>query len=261
LAALDELKSHPSGLLRLTVSSIAEHFLGDTTLSGFLEAYPDIALDVFVDDDDADIVAQGFDAGVRLGEVIDSDMVAVSVSGPQRQIVVCAPQGRGAHGAPQHPRELNAHACIGWRHFSHPAPYRWEFAEDGRQFEVAVDARLNTNDMRLMVLAACRYVLVSTRPRRVSQYAWKGAAPSASARGQPQRRRAGFGRCDVVVGCLLIPSSQQRTPFFRDDCPLVTAETFRRTESREQLRLQHRFIGSGIGAGCIAVPDSCDHAG
>jgi DNA-binding transcriptional LysR family regulator len=158
LAALDELKSRPSGLLRLTVSSIAEHFLGDTTLSGFLESYPDIALDVFVDDDDADIVAQGFDAGVRLGEVIDSDMVAVSVSAPQRQIVVCAPQYRDAHGAPQHPRDLHRHACIGWRRFSHPAPYRWEFTENDHEFEVAIDARLNTNDMRLMVHLACRGV-------------------------------------------------------------------------------------------------------
>jgi DNA-binding transcriptional LysR family regulator len=156
LAALDELKSRPSGLLRLTVSSIAEHFLGDTTLSGFLELFPDVTLDVFVDDDDADIVAEGFDAGVRLGEVIDSDMVAVSVSPPQRQIVVCAPQYRDARGVPQHPRELHAHACIGWRRFSHPAPYRWEFTENGREFEVAVDARLNTNDMRLMVNLACR---------------------------------------------------------------------------------------------------------
>lgn len=158
LAALDELKSRPAGLLRLSVSSIAEHFLGESTLSGFLDAYPDVTLDISVDDGETDIVQQGFDAGVRLGEVIDQDMVAVSVSAPQRQIVVGAPSYLDRHGTPAHPRQLHAHACIGWRRYDRPAPYRWEFTEDGYDFEVAVDARVNTNDMALMLRLACRGV-------------------------------------------------------------------------------------------------------
>ena len=144
----------PSGLLRLAVSSIADGFLSGPLLAGFAEACPGVRLDVVVTDDEFDIVAGGYDAGVRLGEVIAQDMVAVPVSADQRQLVVAAPSYLRRFGAPAHPRDLVAHACIGWRPAPGVAPYRWEFAEDGREFDVAVDPRLATNDMRLMVNAA-----------------------------------------------------------------------------------------------------------
>jgi DNA-binding transcriptional LysR family regulator len=154
LESLNELKSRPAGTLRLSVSSIAESFLTETTLSGFLARYPEVKLDVCVDDGPADIVQQGFDAGVRLGEVIAQDMVAVSVSAPQRQIVVGSPEYLSRHPAPAHPRDLHGHVCIGWRHYGNAAPYRWEFTEEGRDFEVVVEARVNTNDMGLMLRLA-----------------------------------------------------------------------------------------------------------
>jgi DNA-binding transcriptional LysR family regulator len=155
LESLNELRSRPTGTVRLNVSSIAESFLAEGTLAEFLAEYPDIKLDVAVDDSNSDIVQQGFDAGVRLGEVIDRDMVAVRASGDQRQIVVGAPRYFQKHGKPKHPRDLHRHACIGWRVYSTPAPYNWEFSENGRDFEVAIDARVNTNEMRLMLRLAC----------------------------------------------------------------------------------------------------------
>jgi DNA-binding transcriptional LysR family regulator len=148
------LEGRPRGQLRLAVTSIAERFLAGSFLGGFAAAYPDIQLDVTVTDDEFDIVAEGYDAGVRLGEVIEQDMVAVPVSGEQRQTAVCAPSYLARFGAPRHPRELVAHRCIGWRPAPKVAPYRWEFGENGREFDIAVAPEITTNDMGLMIKLA-----------------------------------------------------------------------------------------------------------
>ena len=144
----------PTGLLRLAVSSIAESFLSGDLLTSFLTAHPGIQLDILVTDADFDIVDAGFDAGVRLGEVIEQDMIAVPVGKDQRQIVVAAPAYLAAAGTPLHPRELTQHRCIGWRPSAEVAPYRWEFTEDDRDFSVAVEPGMTTNDMALMVKMA-----------------------------------------------------------------------------------------------------------
>src|SRR5690606_4504765 len=101
-AALEDVVDDgpPRGLLRVIVSSIAERFLSGPLVAGFARAYPGITLDVTVSDEESDIVAAGFDAGVRLGEVIEQDMVAVPVTGPQRQSAVAAPAYLEVHGAP-----------------------------------------------------------------------------------------------------------------------------------------------------------------
>jgi len=155
-AALDEATDDgpPRGLLRVAVTSIAERFLSGPLIASFAEAYPGITLDVTVTDDEGDIVAAGFDAGVRLGEVIEQDMVAVPLTGPQRQLAVASPAYVARHGAPQHPRDLVEHRCIGWRPAPDVAPYRWEFEEDGRAFDVAVNPRITTNDLLMMIRTA-----------------------------------------------------------------------------------------------------------
>lgn len=147
-------EGRPTGLLRLAVSSIAESFLSGDLLTSFMVAYPGVRLDVLVTDAEFDIVSAEFDAGVRLGEVIEQDMIAVRVSPQQRQIVVGAPAYLSAAGTPNHPRELTQHRCIGWRSSVEVAPYRWEFTEDGRDFAVAVEPEMTTNDMALMVKMA-----------------------------------------------------------------------------------------------------------
>lgn len=154
LEGLEGLKGRPRGRLRLAVSSIAERFLSGPFLAAFAEAYPEVALDITVTDEEFDIVAEGFDAGVRLGEVIEQDMIAVPVAGEERQLAVCAPSYRARFGVPSHPAELAAHACIGWRPMPKAAPYRWEFAENGKDFSVDVAPRFTTNDMALMIKLA-----------------------------------------------------------------------------------------------------------
>jgi DNA-binding transcriptional LysR family regulator len=155
MEAVGEMRERPSGMLRVTVSSIAERFLSGSLLAGFLASYPDIRLDITVSDEEFDIVAEGFDAGVRLGEVIEQDMIAIPVSDEQRQMVVGSPDYVAQRGAPGHPRDLAAHHCIGWRPNPQVAPYRWEFTESGHDFDVAVSPRVTTNDMRLMIQLAC----------------------------------------------------------------------------------------------------------
>lgn len=156
-AAIESTGDHagaPRGQLRLAVSSIAERFLAGPLLAGFAAAHPAVQLDVTVTDEEFDIVAEGFDAGVRLGEVIEQDMIAVPVSAEQRQIVVAAPAYLAREGAPAHPRDLAGFRCIGWRPAPQKAPYRWEFTEGGRDITVAVAPEITTNDMALMIKLA-----------------------------------------------------------------------------------------------------------
>lgn len=152
-AALEEavVEGQARGLLRIAVTSIAERFLSGALISRFALAHPGVTLDVTVTDDESDIVAAGFDAGVRLGEVIEQDMVAVPLTGPQHQMVVATPAYLAEHGTPKHPHDLMEHFCIGWRPAPRMAPYRWEFSEGGRNFALAVEPRITTNDMLLMI--------------------------------------------------------------------------------------------------------------
>ncbi|WFU69139.1 LysR family transcriptional regulator [Bradyrhizobium sp. CB2312] len=154
LGNTEALQGRPRGLLRLAVSSIAEHFLSGPFLASFTEANPEVQLDVTVTDAEFDIVAAGYDAGVRLGEVIEQDMIAVPIAGDERQLAVCAPSFRDRFGVPSHPSELPSFRCIGWRPAPNVTPYRWEFAEGGKEFSVAVAPEITTNDMALMIKLA-----------------------------------------------------------------------------------------------------------
>ena len=153
-AAVSEHSDTPRGTLRLHVSGSAESFLSGPLLAGFLEAQPHVLLDLVVSDEPLDIVAEGFDAGIRLGEVIDKDMIAVPVSGDLRLIVVGAPSYFARHPKPKHPRDLVEHDCINWHPTADAPPYRWEFTENGRDFSVDVRARVLTNDPALNIRMA-----------------------------------------------------------------------------------------------------------
>ncbi|MGS6318846.1 LysR family transcriptional regulator, partial [Enterobacter hormaechei] len=155
-AAFDDVTSDsmPRGQLRIAVTSIAEAFLSGPLLASFTAAHPAVSLDVFVSDEEFDIVAAGYDAGVRLGEVIEKDMIAIPLTGQQRERVVASPSYLATHSAPAHPRELVAHRCIGWRPSPDVAPYRWEFEEAGVPFDVAIEPQITTNDLRLMLSLA-----------------------------------------------------------------------------------------------------------
>lgn len=142
------------GRLKIAVTSIAEPFLSGPLVASLAEAHPQVTIDVTVTDEVFDIVARGFDAAVRLGEVIEQDMIAVPIGGPVREAVVAAPAYLAAHGAPEHPRDLVRHRCIGWRAAPDIAPHRWEFEEDGVPFSVAVEPAITTNDLTFMLRSA-----------------------------------------------------------------------------------------------------------
>jgi DNA-binding transcriptional LysR family regulator len=149
-------------------------------LAGFLTTYPQVRLDIAVSEAPLDIVAEGYDAGARLGEVIYRDMIAVPVSGDIRLVVVASAAYFARHPKPVHPRDLAEHECIAW----HPMPdapvYRWEFSENGRNFSVAVPARVLTTDPALNIrLAVAGIGMTFVRQDRVRNAIVKGELVSA----------------------------------------------------------------------------------
>jgi len=142
VAAVGELGDEPRGLLRIHSASAAETMFGESLLTGFLTAYPHIQLDLVVSDAPVDIVADGYDAGIQLGEVIDKDMIAVPVTGDLRLTIVGSPDYFARRGVPKHPRDLTGHDCLNWHPTVESPPYKWEFSENGRDFSVTVPARV-----------------------------------------------------------------------------------------------------------------------
>ena len=142
VAAVGELGDAPRGTLRLHTSTIAETMIGESLLTSYLGDHPHVQLDLVVSDASVDIVADGYDAGIQLGEVIDKDMIAVPVTGDLRLAVVGAPSYFARRGVPKHPRDLVEHECLNWHPTPATPPYRWEFVENGRNFAVAVPARV-----------------------------------------------------------------------------------------------------------------------
>lgn len=143
----------PAGTLRLAVSSIAQSFLQGPMLVDFARHHPEVTLDITVTDTDDGESDWPYDAGVRLRESIAPGMIALSVSAPQREVVVASPAYLARAGIPLHPRDLAQHRCIGWRARPDIAPHRWEFEEEGRAFSVAVSPAITTNDLQLMIRA------------------------------------------------------------------------------------------------------------
>ena len=146
VSAVGELGDQPRGTLRVHTASAAETLIGESFLAGFLAEHPHVQLDLVLSDAPVDIVAEGFDAGIQLGEVIDKDMIAVPVTGDLRLAVVGAPNYFARRGVPKHPRDLVQHDCLNWHPTADTPAFRWEFTEKGRDFSVAVPARLLSTD-------------------------------------------------------------------------------------------------------------------
>ncbi|HEX7112410.1 MAG TPA: LysR family transcriptional regulator [Mizugakiibacter sp.] len=157
--ALRQFGERPTGTLRITVPLVVVASMLEPMIADFLRAYPQIRVDVRVDSALNDLVSEGLDAGIRLGEKVQRDMVAVPLGGPQRSVLVGSPEYFARHGRPQHPRELQAHNCLRFRFSRTGAIYRWEFAHPhganrGRWFEIDVDGNLVTNEIALASRAA-----------------------------------------------------------------------------------------------------------
>jgi len=153
LAAIEDLRTSPHGTLRINAPRAACDWVLAPLVPLFLARHPGMRVELVGDDSLVDIVARGFDAGVRFGERLQQDMVAVPLGPPQRFIVVASPEHLARHGQPAHPRELIEHPCIRLR-FPNGSYYRWEFVQGDERLEIAVDGPLALGDMRLMVQAA-----------------------------------------------------------------------------------------------------------
>jgi DNA-binding transcriptional LysR family regulator len=156
-AALGQVRRYrerPAGVVRIHATRLAAELYLDPILGSFYQAYPDVILDITVDDTVVDVVAGGYDAALRIGEFIERDMIATRLGPDLRQLAVASPDYIDRHGAPQTPRDLTAHRCIRWRWPGHSAPYNWEFWENGTWFVVAVDGPLIANSKDMGVRAA-----------------------------------------------------------------------------------------------------------
>lgn len=152
--ALMAYRDKPAGTVRITLSDHAMESVVWPRLSPILADYPDIKLELSIDNSFRNIVKDGFDAGVRLGESLEKDMVAVRISPDWRLVAVGSPDYFEVHPAPRTPQELMQHNCMNRRLETLGGLYAWEFEKDGEEIRVRVDGQLTVNSSRAMIDAA-----------------------------------------------------------------------------------------------------------
>lgn len=146
LEALAYWRDLPSGVIRLTALNYAARTVLAQKLPTFLLEYPDISVEVIVDDRLVDIVANGFDAGIRLGETVERDMIAVRIEPDVRALVVGTPEYFGQHAKPTSPQALEEHICINYRLVSTGKLLQWTFKHQGREVKARTKGQLIVND-------------------------------------------------------------------------------------------------------------------
>jgi len=152
LEEMNQFRATPAGLLRINAARAAVPTQLSPRLSRFLQAHPDVRIEVTENDGLVDIVAQGFDAGVRLHEFVPEDMVAVPLGPPLRGMIVASPAYLVLHGAPLHPRDLLQHQCVRFR-FASGHLYKWQFEQGAETFEIDVQGRLTLSEQTTIVRA------------------------------------------------------------------------------------------------------------
>ncbi|YBV97206.1 LysR family transcriptional regulator [Phyllobacteriaceae bacterium JZ32] len=155
LEELDPFRGSPSGTVRINAPEAAARLLLEHVVPAVLERYPEVAVDIVAEGRLVDIVAEGFDAGVRLGESVPQDMIGVRFGGEVRFLAVASPDYLARSGVPHIPDDLRAHACIRHRMPSGKL-YRWEFERHGEEIRIDVPGRLTLDRIELMVEAAER---------------------------------------------------------------------------------------------------------
>ena len=153
LAGLADWRQAPSGIVRLTTF----HWLAGSVLvprlPEFMRRHPDIEIEVNLDDGLTDIVSSGFDAGIRLGESVEKDMIAVRVGPDLRTVVAATPEYFERHARPETPRDLERHACVCYRLASSGSLLPWEFARDGQEIRIRATGPLVVNGSDLAMAA------------------------------------------------------------------------------------------------------------
>lgn len=148
LASLATFRDRPAGTIRITASEyVAEQVLWPR-LAPVLRHYPDVSLEISIDHGFRDIVADGFDAGVRLGESVEKDMIALRIGPDARMVAVATPDYFANHPPPVTPKDLTAHRCINLRFVTSGALYAWEFQKDGQSIRARVEGQVIFNSVR-----------------------------------------------------------------------------------------------------------------
>lgn len=154
VAEASEATGQMRGTLRINTLGIAARTIIAPRLARFHQVHPDVVLDIVVDDALADIVAGRFDAGIRVGNRLEKDMVAVRLTPDLDMVAVASPDYLARRGIPKSPADLHHHTCINWRLQMDGRHYRWEFRKRGRDIEVAVDGPVVTNHADIGIGAA-----------------------------------------------------------------------------------------------------------
>lgn len=169
LAALSEFRDKPAGTIRITAGEHAAEAVLWPALAKLLPDYPDIHAEVIVDYGLTDIVAERYDAGVRLGEQVAKDMIAVRIAPDMRMAAVGSPAYFATRQKPQTPHDLTGHSCINMRLPTYGGIYVWEFEKDGSELRVRVEGRLVFNNIALRVSAALEGLGLAYLPEDVVQ--------------------------------------------------------------------------------------------
>lgn len=154
LLSLDELRSRPSGTIRLTASRWAAEHIVQPVAERLMAEHPGVRVELDTDLRLVDIVREGFDAGIRMGEQVEKDMIAVRVGPDLRMAIAGTPRYFETHGTPRRPEDLTAHNCINIRLPTLGALYPWELEREGRALNVRVEGQFTSNDPDLVVKAA-----------------------------------------------------------------------------------------------------------
>jgi len=206
IAALTALRDKPAGSIRLTLSDHALETVVWPKLEPFLRDHPDVSVELVLDSTFRNIVEEGFDAGVRLGESVEKDMIAVRIGPDWRLVAVGAPTYLDEHGRPEHPRDLVRHRCINTRQETSGGLYAWEFEKDGQAMRVRVDGQLTFNNSYAMIEPAISGLGIAYIPESMVHGAVDG------------------GRLEIVLDdwspkfdgyFLYYPSRRQNLPAFR----------------------------------------------
>jgi DNA-binding transcriptional LysR family regulator len=168
LAELSELRERPTGTIRITAGEHAARTVLQRGLGKLLPHYPDIRVEVVVDYGMVDIVAEGFDAGARLGEQVAKDMIALRIGPDMRMAVVGSPAYFRGKPKPQTPQDLTDHNCINMRLPTYGGLFPWEFAKDDRELKVRVEGQLIFNTIRQRLDSALQGLGLAYMPEDVA---------------------------------------------------------------------------------------------
>jgi DNA-binding transcriptional LysR family regulator len=169
LAALSELRDKPAGRIRITAVDHAAETILWPALSKFLSDYPDVHVELTVDNTLRDIVSERFDAGIRMGERVARDMIAVRIGPDIRMAAVATAAYFASRGKPKTPQDLAAHNCINLRMPTLGGVYAWEFEKKSREIAVRVEGQLTVNDITVIKQAALHGMGVAFMPEDIAQ--------------------------------------------------------------------------------------------